>query len=108
MEQTCLKHLDRAGSWEYLNKTRPEETDLIGWRQVSKIFRFNLVLFAAIFAVLLSLLAFGSGYSRADSLEDLPIGLLLTLLISVGMATYVADLYRRSWNHRARYLNEQQ
>jgi len=108
MEQTCLKHLDRPGSWAALRSDQPEQTDLISWRHVRRVFRFNLGVFATAFTLLFGVVAVGSGYPLADFKEDLPAFVILTAAISGGMALYVTKLYQRSWNRRARYLNYQE
>ena len=108
MEQTCLRQLDRPESWTILKCDRPEETDSITWRHVRRIFGFNAIVFAVIFGALLCIIAHGSGYDGSEFREDLPVGLASTLLISTAMAIYAANLYRKSWNRRAKFLRSQE
>jgi len=107
MEETCLRQLDRPGSWSWLRSEQPEQTDAITWRSVRRIFWFNFGLFITAIALVLTLLAHGSGYTSDDFKEDLLSGLFLTFLIAFGMAVFATNLYRRAWNRRARFLRQQ-
>ncbi len=106
MEQTCLRHLDSPGSWSRLKSPEPDQTDPIPWVAIRRIFNFNVTLFGVAFSLLFTLLAAASGYSRADFMEDLPPGVGVVILLSVLMAAFAANLYRRAWNRRAKYLRE--
>ena len=104
MEEKCLRQLDRPGSWEYLKADKPAESDPISWRHVRRIFAFNLVVFLVVFVVLTGLIGVTSGADAAEFREDLPGAVAIVLAISCVMAFYVANLYRRTWNRRARSL----
>ena len=107
MEQTCLKHLDSPGSWSRLKSPEPEQTDPMPWVAIRRIFNFNITLFGIAFALLFALLAGASGYSRSDFQEDLLPGVGIIVLLSGLMAGFAANLYRRAWNRRAKYLRQQ-
>jgi len=106
MEQKCLTQLDRPEGWAILKSARPAETEPITWFHVRRIVGFNLIVFLIVFAVLFSLIARASGYSSEEFREDLPIGGGLCVAVSLAMALFAANIYRRAWNRRARFLSE--
>jgi hypothetical protein len=101
MEQKCLQHLDAPGSWEMLRTSSPERSDILGWSPFRRVFGFNLALFAIVFAGIFFGLEMSMEAGLAGIREDLPYGIGLVLVLSVSMAAYVTNLYRRSWNKRA-------
>jgi hypothetical protein len=102
MERKCLSHLDRVENWEYLHYPRPGEDEILPWKPFFPIFRYNLLLFTIVFALLFLLILFGSGVSERERSEDLLPGVAIVLALSIAFAFYVAHLYRKTWNRRAR------
>jgi hypothetical protein len=107
MEKTCLEHLDRVDNWKLLRAERPEETVILPWKPFRRIFLYNVSLFVLIFAVLFTVIGFGSRVGSEELKDDLLMGAVLTIVISSLMALYVTGLYRRTWNKRARWLGSQ-
>ncbi len=105
MEKTCLQHLDRIDNWKILRTERPEETQLLPWKPFLPIFFINIINFTLIFALVFALIGFASKVGVQELREDLPGAVVLTIGISAAFALYVTNLYRRTWNRRARWLN---
>ena len=102
----CLKHLDRVDNWKILKRERPEETEILSWHPFFRIFTFNLWLFVLILLGVLAAVDFGSGTTAGEFRTDLPVFIGVAAVIALPMAFYVANLYRSSWNRRARSLRQ--
>jgi len=106
LEKKCLGQLDHQDNWRLLDRERPGEAEILPWKPFQRIFWFNFVLFGPVIAVLLVVVNSASGGSFRDAflLENLIPGLVVLLLSSVGMSLFAANLYRQSWNRRAKWL----
>lgn len=106
LERKCLSHLDAPGGWGILRREEPPQDQVLPWSYFRRIFGFNLALFGGILTALFLFLEMTSGMTSADVRADLPVGILVVLLLAVALGLYVTHLYRRSWNGRARHLNQ--
>lgn len=102
LEKTCLSHLDHEENWKILRHERPSESTELGWTPFVPIFRINFLLFFVVLGIAFIAIELGSGSTREDLLADAPIGAVVVILISGGMAAYVMSLYRAAWNRRAK------
>lgn len=107
MEQKCLRDLDAPNAWQFLRAAEPEQTDELPWRPFRRIFWFNLWLFAVIILALFLLFEKAASAEASEILADLPYGLAISIGVAAVMATYATNLYRKSWNDRAKSLRNQ-
>jgi hypothetical protein len=105
LERTCLSHLDSPENWEnILKRPIPPQTQILPWTPFLKIFAFNLLLFTVVLGALLTVILVGTSGPQSLS-EDLPIFIGFVLTSASFVAAYSTHLYRRSWNRRAKSLN---
>lgn len=101
MEKKCLDQLDSSENWEsFIKSPKPPESEHLSWRPFFKIFLFNLAFFSLIVTLLFGVIAAGT-LGIGGLREDIVAFLALILTIAVATASYVTNLYRRTWNRRA-------
>jgi hypothetical protein len=82
----------------------PARSERQSWRPFRRIFLINFLLFLAATALSYVFIELGAGGARKELLEDAIPGGILILSLSGLLAGWVAYLYRRTWNRRARKI----
>ena len=102
LEKKCLQHLDSAENWiNILKQVMPDKSEPQPWRPFWRILIINLVQFALVFSLVFVSLEIGfSGVAGLK--EDLAFVIGAIAILTIIFASYVTNLYRRSWNRRAR------
>lgn len=103
MQRRCLTHLDQPRAWEMLGRPQPEQDDLLPFGFFTRIFWMNFPVFVLLLTGIFVLLELVNA-SFADLKQDAPFGLPMAAIIAAALALYVMNLYRTSWNGRARSL----
>lgn len=106
LERQCLKQLDDEPNWRYLKKAKPSHDTVLGWGPFRTIFRLNIGVFSVVFGGLF----FAGAYAVAQEDKSQPEwgwAAGLTVLSAIVLSGISANLYRRSWNRRARALIRQ-
>jgi len=104
LERRCLRQLDAPNSWKVLNRETPEKTDVLPWSYFRGVFVFNFTLFGAVLALIFFAVEASAGSGLAEIREDLPFGGGAVAFLALALGLYATNLYRRSWNGRARSL----
>jgi hypothetical protein len=106
LEAKCLQHLDVAENWtSILKQPRPDEAERLGWRPFRRIFFFNLVVFLVATTAVFVFVELGGGGPASNIAEDKVPGGIVIAFVSVCLAAFVTNLYRRTWNRRAKILS---
>ena len=87
-----------------LDRPMPGVEEELPWKPFRYIFFLNLVVFVAVFGPIAELLLALSGPVSVDWFF---ITLALSLLPALLMACFATNLYRRSWNRRARSYRDE-
>lgn len=104
LEKKCLQHLDSSENWiAILKQERPPNSQLLDWKPFWRIYIINIVQFTIVLTLVFGSLEIGfSGLSGLKEDRTILIGIVATMAIM--FAAYVTNLYRRSWNRRARQM----
>ena len=70
------------------------------------MFAFNFGLFLAVFVGIFFVIEITMSTDSSSIREDLPYGMAGAVLLTVLFSAFVMNLYRQSWNRRARHIRE--
>ena len=101
-ETRCLEQLDDAKIWASLGREMPRREEPLPGEVSRLIFRFNLWIFIAVVAGMMTTfgVALGTTWAEFSQPTVLAPSLIALAGLSTGLATFVTSIYRRSWNRR--------